>query len=182
MFSKSFVAIAMLGFVFTATTFGQKEIVIWTKAQQPAAKQFTGSDEELGALIAWMKAQPTTKNKAVKRSPQIKSPRDVSTGQALDNGGVILGEDVQKKPQANGSQRPSRKPKAGNLIDTSTGEIVWADEVKATPHSKTIQRPKGGNLIDTSTGEIVWAKGNNPNSSNARKTPRASQPRRPQKR
>ncbi|MBS1808366.1 MAG: hypothetical protein JST84_09255 [Acidobacteria bacterium] len=110
MLNKSFVAIALLSFVFTATAFGQKEIVIWSNAK--------------GA-------------KNVKRTPQ--------------------------------------QPKTGSLIDTSTGEIVWADEAKASnrnlPNQRTINKPKTRSLIDTSTGEIVWAKGNNPNSSNARKTP-----------
>lgn len=110
MLNKSFVAIAMLSFVFTATAFGQKEIVIWSNAK--------------GA-------------KNVKRTPQ--------------------------------------QPKTGNLIDTSTGEIVWADEAKASnpkvPNQRTVNKPKTGSLIDTSTGEIVWAKSNKPNSSNARKAP-----------
>lgn len=49
-------------------------------------KSFTGSDEEPGALIAWIQAQ-----KGQKRAP---------------------GKEVI------------------NLIDTSTGEIVWADEIR----------------------------------------------------
>ena len=109
MLNKSFVAIAMLGFVFTATAFGQKELVIWTKAK--------------GA-------------KNVKRAPQ--------------------------------------QPKPGGLIDTSTGEIVWADEVKSNqPNSsqqRTARKPQAGNLIDTSTGEIVWVNGKNPNSSRMKAT------------
>ncbi|HRF60199.1 MAG TPA: hypothetical protein PLH94_09840 [Fimbriimonadaceae bacterium] len=51
------------------------------------AKAFTGSDEELGALIAWLQAQKSSKNQP---------------------GKVVV-----------------------NLIDTSTGEIVWADEFLA---------------------------------------------------
>ncbi|MBL8205764.1 MAG: hypothetical protein JNM09_16135 [Blastocatellia bacterium] len=113
MFSKSFVAIAMLSFAFTATAFGQKEIVVWQSAK--------------GA-------------KNVKRTPQ--------------------------------------QPKTGSLIDTSTGEIVWADEAKASnpnlPNQRTVNKPKTGSLIDTSTGEIVWAKGSKSHSSNARQTPGAT--------
>jgi hypothetical protein len=140
MLNKSFVAIAMLSFIFTATAFGQKEIVSWSQAKgaknverktnsrTPRQTAFTGSDEELGALIAWKQS----------------------------------------------NQKPGRKPKAGSLIDTSTGEIVWADEAKATPQPRAMQKPKGRNLIDTSTGEIVWAKGNHPNSSNTRQVPGAT--------
>ena len=51
-------------------------------------KSFTGSDEELGALIAWIQAQKGQKNAA---------------------GKVVI-----------------------NLIDISTGEIVWADEIRGT--------------------------------------------------
>jgi hypothetical protein len=92
----------MLSFAFTATTFGQKEIVVWSKAKGAKnverkdngkvsqTKSFTGSDEELGALVAWSRAH----------------------------------------------QKTGRKPKTGSLIDTSTGEIVWADEAKAkTPNA-----------------------------------------------
>jgi len=137
MLNKSFVAIAMLSFVFTATAFGQKEIVVWSKAKASPTtagkakenatrtKTLTGSDEELGALVAWSHA----------------------------------------------NQKPGRKPKTGSLIDTSTGEIVWADEVKGNqPNSsrqRTNRRPKTGNLIDTSTGEIVWVKRSQTNSPQA---------------
>ena len=65
---------------------------------------FTGSDEELGALIAWMRSN--------------------------------------------------------NLIDTSTGEIVWADEAQGgqSPELQEMLaslRERG--VFDVSTGEIVWA-------------------------
>jgi len=109
MLNKSFVAIAMLSFAFTATAFGQKEIVVWQAAK--------------GA-------------KNVKQTPQ--------------------------------------QPQTGSLIDTSTGEIVWADEVKSNqPNSskqRTVRKPQAGKLIDTSTGEIVWVKGKNPNSSRMKAT------------
>ncbi len=65
---------------------------------------FTGSDEEIGALIAWMQTR--------------------------------------------------------GLIDTSTGEVVWADEASAEESNPEVQQLVGwlgaNNLIDTSTGEIVW--------------------------
>ena len=51
-------------------------------------KAFTGSDEEFGALIAWIQAQKGSKRTL---------------------GKVVI-----------------------NLIDTSTGEIVWADEIRGT--------------------------------------------------
>ncbi len=112
MFSKSFVAIAMLGFVFTATAFGQKEIVIWHAAK---GGQHTN------------------------RKANVKSPRDVATGQVLD-AGPILGDDVRKTPQTNAKQRTIRQPKAGNLIDTSTGEIVWAHKPQANPPNSSNAR------------------------------------------
>lgn len=69
----------------------------------------TGTDEEIGALIAWMRAN--------------------------------------------------------SLIDTSTGEIVWADEARADGAGQLRQiagslRERG--LIDTSTGEILWVRGGHP--------------------
>ncbi len=47
------------------------------------------------------------------------------------------------------------------LIDTSTGEIVWADEVVAQSGSHSelgalVDWLRANQLIDTSTGEIVW--------------------------
>lgn len=48
------------------------------------------------------------------------------------------------------------------LIDTSTGEIVWADEATSNftgsdeELGALIAWLRGNNLIDTSTGEIVW--------------------------
>ncbi len=124
MLSKSFVAIAMLSFIFATTAFGQKEIVVWSKAK--GAKNGT-------------------------RKANIKSPRDVSTGQVLDDGGAILGDDVQKKPQSNASQRTVRKPKAGNLIDTSTGEVVWADEAKVKNPNSPNQRVAARRRAKTSS-------------------------------
>lgn len=64
--------------------------------------QFTGSDEELGALIAWLRNR--------------------------------------------------------NLIDTSTGEIVWADEARSEESSEVVAWLRDRGLIDTSTGEIVWVR------------------------
>ena len=68
--------------------------------------EFTGSDEELGALVAWLRNR--------------------------------------------------------NLIDTSTGEIVWADEAQATASDEELSALigwlQGNRLIDTSTGEVVWAR------------------------
>lgn len=120
MFSKSFVAIAMLGFVFTATAFGQKEIVIWNAAK--GGKQ--------------------TNHKA-----NIKSPRDVATGQVMD-AGPVLGDDVRQSPQTNAQQRIVKKPKPGNLIDTSTGEIVWAKANTSQSSSATAQRKRKQQSFD----------------------------------
>lgn len=105
MFSKSFVAIAMLSIFFTATAFGQGSQAKGTPKSERKATinsshttAFTGSDEEIGALVAWRSA----------------------------------------------NRNSARKPKTGNLIDTSTGEIVWADEVKAnklrTPGTRGFDR------------------------------------------
>lgn len=112
MFKKSFVAIAMLSVFFTATAFGQKEIVVWQAAKGTPkserkttinasdATAFTGSDEELGALVAW---RSTHRNSG-------------------------------------------RKPKTSSLIDTSTGEIMWADEFKAKqPNSSNGRAATGTN-------------------------------------
>lgn len=148
MFSKSFVAIAMLSFAFTATAFGQKEIVIWHAAKG---------------------------TKTTPRKTNVKSPRDVATGQVMD-AGAILGDEVKKAPTAK-NQRTIKTPKGGNLIDTSTGEIVWADEVTSNqPNSsnqRTTKKPKAANIFDVSTGEILWAhagKTNPSNAANARKS------------
>lgn len=42
--------------------------------------------------------------------------------------------------------------RSSNLIDTSTGEVVWVDEVRSAPQTKRSGRTR--NLIDTSTGEV----------------------------
>lgn len=50
------------------------------------------------------------------------------------------------------------------LIDTSTGEIVWADEATSNftgsdeELGALVAWLRGNNLIDTSTGEIVWVR------------------------
>ena len=112
MLNKYFMAIAIIvfGVVFSQDTFGQKEIVVWKSAStiksprdvqtgqvsnrnlQPSSRSnetaFTGSDEELGALIAWTRAP-----------------------------------------------RPST-----SLIDTSTGEVVWAVPSPSTPRNTPRKR------------------------------------------
>lgn len=45
--------------------------------------------------------------------------------------------------------------RSSNLIDTSTGEVVWAVPRVSTPRN-TRGNGRTRNLIDTSTGEIVW--------------------------
>lgn len=77
--------------------------IVWAdevKKNRTRSTQFTGSDEELGALIAWLRAnRPTTS--------------------ALNAGGTILGDDVR----SSGSLK--NRGRVRGLIDTSTGEIVW---------------------------------------------------------
>lgn len=94
----------------------------------------------------------------------IRSPRDVASGQA--------------------SNRIASPRTISSLIDTSTGEVVWADEVKSAKIESNATRNRSyrsgssafsgsdeelsalinwarnprpsSSLIDTSTGEVVW--------------------------
>lgn len=59
------------------------------------------------------------------------------------------------------SIKSPRDVASGQLIDTSTGEIVWARSTTKKAKGKSgsavnATRPSNS-LIDTSTGEIVWA-------------------------
>lgn len=129
MLNKYFMAIAIIvfGVVFSHDTFGQKEIVVWNSASS------------------------------------IKSPRDVQTGQVSNrelrasnrsNETAFTGSDAELGALVVWARAP--RPST-SLIDTSTGEVVWADEVRSTRKPATAGR--SSNLIDTSTGEIVWATG-----------------------
>ncbi|MBL8180938.1 MAG: hypothetical protein JNL64_04945 [Blastocatellia bacterium] len=87
-------------------------------------------------------------------------------GQSSINSSVNRGSQTQ-------SIKSPRDVATGQLIDTSTGEIVWVRNGRRTSTSvesrgatsgNTLQisnrsgRSRGSsNLIDTSTGEIVWA-------------------------
>jgi len=51
------------------------------------------------------------------------------------------------------SRIPAARPTL-SLIDTTTGEIVWADEVRSARRSSTAGRRR--NLIDANTDEIAW--------------------------
>lgn len=156
MLNKYFMAIAIIvfGVVFSQDTFGQKEIVVWKSASsiksprdvqagqvsnrelRPSNRSnetaFTGSDEELGALIAWARApRPST------------SLIDTSTGE------VVWADEVRS------TRKPATASRSSNLIDTSTGEVVWAVPSSSTPRN-TRANGRTRNLIDTSTGEVVW--------------------------
>ncbi len=156
MLNKYFMAIAIIvfGVVFSQDAYGQKEIVVWksspsiksprdvatgqvsNRGQRSSSgsgeRSFTGSDEELGALIAWVQAPRATS-----------SLIDTSTGE------VVWADEVRS------TRKPSTAGRSSNLIDTSTGEIVWAVPGTSTPRN-TRGNGRTRNLIDTSTGEIVW--------------------------
>ncbi len=80
----------------------------------------------------------------------------------LLDAGPVLGDDFTGSDQELG-ELVSRLQQRG-LIDTSTGEIVWADEATANftgsdeELGALVAWLRGNNLIDTSTGEIVWVR------------------------
>jgi len=51
------------------------------------------------------------------------------------------------------SRIPAARPTL-SLIDTTTGEIVWADEIRSTRRSSTAGRWRS--LIDANIGKIAW--------------------------
>lgn len=156
MLNKYFMAVAIIvfGVVFSQDTFGQKEIVVWSSTKSVKSprdeasdqvsgrdqrsssmsreRSFTGSDEELGALVAWVRA-PRPSSSLI----------DTSTGE------VVWADEVRS------SRKPATINRSANLIDTSTGEVVWAVGGTSTPRNVR-NSGRTRNLIDTSTGEVVW--------------------------
>lgn len=105
MLNKSFVAIAMLSFAFTATAFGQKEIVVWQAAKGAKNVKQTPQQPQTGSLIdtstgeiVWvkgknpnssrMKATGTAGNTTAKGQLRPKGIGGGAAGGALAGGAV----------------------------------------------------------------------------------------------
>ena len=179
--------------------------IVWA---DEASANFTGSDEELGALIAWLRtAQPADQPGQGITLPEVgdevvlsllnnKNPEltrnsadikfdgvDGEAARSMQPGGQGQGfmmQDGELYPrglllpymeQENLYQGTDDQVaevighlRERGLIDTSTGEIVWADEATANHTGSDeelgalIAWLRGNNLIDTSTGEIAWAR------------------------
>lgn len=85
-----------------------------------------------------------------------------SQSNILPDPGPVLGDDFTGSDDEL-RDLVSRLQQRG-LIDTSTGEIVWADEATSNftgsdeELGALVAWLRGNNLIDTSTGEIVWVR------------------------
>jgi len=85
-----------------------------------------------------------------------------TSGSLLDSGGPILGDDVEFTGSDEELGALIAWLRNRNLIDTSTGEIVWADEAIANATVDNadlrdrIAELRGNSLFDVSTGEILW--------------------------
>ena len=148
------VAFIVFGVVFSQDSFGQKELVVWNSAKTIKAprdiatgqasgrdqrssstsreRSFTGTDEELGALIAWARA-PRPSSSLI----------DTSTGE------IVWVDEVRS------SRKTASPNRSANLFDTGTGEMLLDVAGTSTPRNVR-SNGRTRNLIDTSTGEIVW--------------------------
>jgi curli biogenesis system outer membrane secretion channel CsgG len=125
------------------------------------AKQFTGSDEELGALIAWM----TFKNKADNQwwyHGGAEAAQDVFVTELRDSRKfrVVEREQLQalmkeKNLTLSGDIDPATAVRVGKLLGVNYLLVGSVTEYGVT--DKTATAAVTARLIDTSTGEIVWA-------------------------
>ncbi|MBP6004247.1 MAG: hypothetical protein KA746_12505 [Pyrinomonadaceae bacterium] len=112
-------------------------------------------------VIGIVFSQDTYGQSGNRRVNSIKSPRDVATGQATNRG--LTSPSRTPTSSFTGSDEElgaliawGRAPRpTSSLIDTSTGEIVWATTGRSSTRTMQANRRVRG-LIDTSTGEIVW--------------------------
>jgi len=100
------------------------------------------------------------KNVVQKSANAARSPRDVAAVKVSDR--ELRSSNRSQSASFTGSDEglaesisriPAARPTL-SLIDTTTGEIVWADEVRSARRSSTAGRRR--NLIDANTDEIAW--------------------------
>lgn len=95
-----------------------------------------------------------------KSANAARSPRDVAAVKVSDR--ELRSSNRSQSASFTGSdeglaESVSRIPAARptlSLIDTTTGEIVWADEFRSARRSSTAGRRR--NLIDANIGKIAW--------------------------